>query len=124
MFIPDSDWSGFVCRHYLLFLLQNRPGHERAREVQKKPRPSSTASWKPGHRGGLPTPKVYIIDDPSPNAFATPRPAARHCGCHFGILNYSKKTELEGVIAQELSHCGNYDIRFMSVVVALVSVWP
>ncbi|HUD11017.1 MAG TPA: zinc metalloprotease HtpX [Candidatus Saccharimonadia bacterium] len=72
---------------------------------------------------GLPMPKVYIIDDPSPNAFATGRDPAHAIVCvTSGILPLLDKSELEGVIAHELSHVGNYDIRFMAVVVALVSV--
>lgn len=73
--------------------------------------------------GGLPMPKVYIIDDPSPNAFATGRdPQHAVVAVTTGILELLTKTELEGVIAHELSHVGNYDIRFMGVVMALVSV--
>jgi heat shock protein HtpX len=72
---------------------------------------------------GLPTPKVYIVDDPSPNAFATGRDPQHAVVCvTTGILPLLEKSELEGVIAHELSHVGNYDIRFMAVVVALVSV--
>jgi heat shock protein HtpX len=71
---------------------------------------------------GLPMPKVYIIDDPSPNAFATGRdPQHAVVAVTTGILPLLTKSELEGVIAHELSHVGNYDIRFMAVVVALVS---
>ena len=73
--------------------------------------------------GGMPMPKVYIIDDPSPNAFATGRdPEHAVVAVTTGILQRLEKPELEGVIAHELSHVGNYDIRFMALVVALVSV--
>lgn len=73
--------------------------------------------------GGLPMPKVYIIDDPSPNAFATGRnPNNAVVAVTTGILERLEKTELEGVLAHEMSHVGNYDIRFMAIVVALVSV--
>ncbi|HEY2004549.1 MAG TPA: zinc metalloprotease HtpX [Candidatus Saccharimonadia bacterium] len=72
---------------------------------------------------GLPMPKVYIVDDPSPNAFATGRDPQHAVVCvTTGILPLLEKDELEGVIAHELSHVGNYDIRFMAIVVALVSV--
>ena len=72
---------------------------------------------------GLPMPKVYIVDDPSPNAFATGRdPQHAIVAVTSGILPLLEKDELEGVIAHELSHVGNLDIRFMAVVVALVSV--
>ena len=72
---------------------------------------------------GLPTPKVYIIDDPAPNAFATGRdPQHAVVAVTTGLLRIMEKAELEGVIAHELSHVGNYGIRFMAFVVALVSV--
>jgi len=70
---------------------------------------------------GLPTPKIYIIDDPAPNAFATGRDPQHAVVCATtGILQKMDKTELEGVIAHELSHIGNYDIRVMTLVVVLV----
>jgi len=72
---------------------------------------------------GLPTPKIYIVNDPSPNAFATGRDPQHAVVCvTTGILPLLSKTELEGVLAHELSHVGNYDIRFMAIVVGLVSV--
>jgi heat shock protein HtpX len=72
---------------------------------------------------GLPLPKVYIVNDPSPNAFATGRdPKHAIVAVHSGILPLLEKDELEGVLAHELSHVGNYDIRFMGIVVVLVSV--
>lgn len=70
---------------------------------------------------GLPTPKIYIIDDTAPNAFATGRNPKHAVICvTTGILQKLDKTELEGVIAHELSHIGNYDIRVMTLVVVLV----
>jgi len=73
--------------------------------------------------GGLPMPQVYIIDDPSPNAFATGRdPKHAVVAVTTGIMGILDKQELEGVIAHELSHVGNYDIRFMAIVMVLVTV--
>lgn len=70
---------------------------------------------------GLPTPKIYIIEDTAPNAFATGRDPKHAVICYTtGILAKLDKAELEGVTAHELSHVGNYDIRLMTLVVVLV----
>ena len=72
---------------------------------------------------GLPMPKLYIIEDSSPNAFATGRdPKHAIVAATSGLLAMMEQDELEGVIAHELSHVGNYDIRFMALVVVLVAV--
>ncbi|TAK03985.1 zinc metalloprotease HtpX [Patescibacteria group bacterium] len=72
---------------------------------------------------GLPTPRVFVIDDPSPNAFATGRdPAHASVAVTTGLLRRLDRAELEGVLAHELSHIGNYDIRVMTLVVVLVGV--
>lgn len=71
--------------------------------------------------GGLPMPKIYVIDDPSPNAFATGRDPKHSVVCvTSGIRAMLDKTELEGVIAHELSHVKNFDIRLMGIVAVLV----
>jgi heat shock protein HtpX len=70
---------------------------------------------------GLPMPRVYVIDDPSPNAFATGRdPRHAAVAVTTGLLAVLDKAELEGVLAHEFSHIGNYDIRLSSIIVILV----
>lgn len=71
---------------------------------------------------GMPMPKVYIIDDPAPNAFATGRdPQHAVVAATTGLLEIMNKSELEGVLAHEMGHVKNYDIRVMMVVFGLVS---
>lgn len=70
---------------------------------------------------GLPLPKIYIINDPSPNAFATGRNKEHAVvAVTTGLLTLLNKTELEGVIAHELAHIGNRDILLQTIVVVLV----
>lgn len=70
---------------------------------------------------GLPMPKVYIVQDPSPNAFATGRdPQHAAVAVTSGILERLNKSELEGVIAHELSHVKNFDTRLMAITAILV----
>ncbi len=70
---------------------------------------------------GLPTPKIYTIDDSAPNAFATGRDPKHGVVCFTtGILDKLNKQELEAVTAHELSHIGNRDTLMMSVVSVLV----
>lgn len=72
---------------------------------------------------GIPAPKIYIINDDSPNAFATGRdPKHSSIAITTGLLAIMEKNELEGVIAHELSHIGNRDSLLMVVIVVLVGV--
>jgi len=71
---------------------------------------------------GMPMPKVYIIDDPAPNAFATGRdPKHSAVAATTGILDIMTDTELEGVLAHELGHIKNYDIRVSMIAFGLVA---
>lgn len=71
---------------------------------------------------GMPTPKVYIIDDPAPNAFATGRdPKHAIVAATTGILEVMSDRELEAVMAHEMSHVKNYDIRVSMIAFGLVS---
>ena len=72
---------------------------------------------------GLPMPKVYIIDDPAPNAFATGRnPKSAAICATSGLLDIMDDNELQGVFAHELGHVKNYDIRVSMVAFALTAV--
>lgn len=72
---------------------------------------------------GLPMPRVFIMDDPAPNAFATGRDPKHAAVCATtGILEIMTDTELEGVFAHELGHVKNYDIRVSMVAFALTAV--
>jgi heat shock protein HtpX len=71
----------------------------------------------------IPVPKLYVIEDSAMNAFATGRDPDHAVVCATtGLLSRLDRTELEGVIAHELSHVKNYDIRLMSVVTVLVGI--
>lgn len=70
---------------------------------------------------GLPMPKVYVLDDPDPNAFATGRdPEHASVAVTTGLLMVMSRDELQGVIAHEMSHVRNYDIRTMTIIAALL----
>lgn len=72
---------------------------------------------------GIPVPKLYVIDDSAPNAFATGRdPRHASVAVTRGLLDKLDRTELEGVIAHELCHVGNRDIRVMLLVTVLVGM--
>ncbi len=71
--------------------------------------------------GGLPMPKVYVINDTAPNAFATGRdPKHASVAVTTGLLQKMDREQLQGVMAHELSHIGNFDIRFALLVGVLV----
>jgi heat shock protein HtpX len=70
---------------------------------------------------GLPQPRIYVVDDPAPNAFATGRnPQHAAIAVTTGLLEKLNRVELEGVVAHELSHIKNYDILVSTLAVTLV----
>lgn len=96
----------------------------RAKEIQKSDDPRL---WRTVENlsitDGLPMPKVYIMDDPSPNAFATGRNYDNAYVCATsGLLQIMDDNELEGVMAHELGHVKNYDMRVNTLAFALVGV--
>ncbi len=96
----------------------------RAKEIQKSDDPRL---WRTVENlaitDGLPMPKVYIMDDPAPNAFATGRDYNHAVVCATsGLLQIMDDNELQGVIAHELGHVKNYDMRVNTLAFALVGV--
>ncbi len=94
-----------------------------AQEIQKKDDPRL---WRIIENlaitDGLPMPKVYIIDDPAPNAFATGRDPEHASVCATsGLLEIMNDKELQGVFAHEMSHVKNYDIRVAMISFALAA---
>jgi heat shock protein HtpX len=72
---------------------------------------------------GLPKPKVYVIDDPDPNAFATGRDPPSACiVATTGLLAILNREELQAVVAHEMGHVRNFDVRLMTLIAALVGV--
>jgi len=94
-----------------------------AREVQKSDNPRLyRAVENLTIATGMPMPRVYIMDDSAPNAFATGRdPNHAAVAVTSGLLNIMDDTELQAVLAHELGHVQNYDIRVMMIVFGLVS---
>lgn len=95
-----------------------------AREIQKSDNPRL---WRTVENlaitEGLPMPKVYIMDDPAPNAFATGRNPDTSAVCATqGLLDLMDDQELQGVMAHELGHIKNYDMRVSMIAFALSAV--
>jgi len=95
-----------------------------AQEIQKRDNPRL---WRIVENlsitDGLPMPKVYIMNDPAPNAFATGRDPKHAAVCATtGVLDMMNDEELQGVLAHELSHIKNYDIRVSMIAFALTAV--
>ncbi len=95
-----------------------------AKEIQKKDNPRL---WRIVENlaiaQGMPMPKVYIVDDQAPNAFATGRdPQNAHVAATTGLLEIMTDPELQGVMAHEMSHVKNYDILVSMIAFGLTSV--
>lgn len=95
-----------------------------ARRIEKK---DSPLVWNAVENlsiaSGMPMPAVYLIDDPSANAFATGRdPEHASVAVTTGLVSMMTKAELEAVLAHEMSHVRNYDVRVMTIVVVLVGI--
>lgn len=114
-----SGVSSFISYYYSDKMILSMSG---AREIQRRDSPEIYNLVENLCIGtGLPTPKVYIIEDTAMNAFATGRDPQHGVVClTTGIISRLSKQELEGVIAHELAHIGNYDIRLSSIVSVLV----
>jgi heat shock protein HtpX len=70
---------------------------------------------------GVPRPRIWIVDDPDPNAFATGTdPLHSHIAVTQGLLDLCTRDELQGVVAHELGHVKNLDVRLMTMLAALV----
>lgn len=95
-----------------------------AREIQKKDNPKYyNIVENLAITAGLPTPKIYIIDDPAPNAFATGRdPEHALVAATTGLLDIMDEKELTAVMGHEMSHVKNYDIRVSMITFGLVSL--
>ena len=96
----------------------------RAREIRKPDDPQLfNVVEEMSLAAGVPMPRVYVIDDTAPNAFATGRdPAHAVVAITTGLRSKLKRDELQGVIAHELSHVRNFDIRFAVLMATLVGV--
>nr|WP_255639814.1 zinc metalloprotease HtpX [Aquibacillus saliphilus] len=121
--------SGVIALVYILIMTMNsskivmKMNH--AKEVRT--RDENTEVWDAVENmamvANIPMPKVYIVEDMSPNAFATGNsPKKGAVAVTRGLVNELDKYELEGVIAHEVAHIRNYDIRLSTIAIALVAV--
>lgn len=130
----NSESIGFVTIFLIVALIMNFASYffsdsiilaiSQAQKIEKEDSPELFRTVENvAIAAGLPLPKVYLIDDSAPNAFATGR-NPEHAAVVFttGILAKLQPLELEGVVAHELSHVKNYDIRLMAVVTILVGL--
>lgn len=131
--MSGDHWSGLILASILLAFYvpityasaqQQVLKMSGAREIQKADHPQLFGIVEElSIAARLPMPKVYIVDDPSPNAFATGiKPEKGVVAFTTGLLETLNREELAGVVAHELAHIRNYDIRLMTICIALVGV--
>jgi heat shock protein HtpX len=118
IFSAFSSWISYFYSSKIVL------GISQAKEIQKQDNPYVYRIVENlAITAGVPTPRVYIIKDTAMNAFATGRdPKHAAIALTSGIISRLENEELEGVIAHELSHIGNYDIRISTIVVTLVGL--
>lgn len=116
--------SGIMCFASYYYSDKMILGMSSARQIQKKDNPELFRIVENLCIGaGVTMPRIYIIEDSAINAFATGRDPKHSVVCvTTGTLDRLNKVEIEGVIAHELSHVRNYDIRLMAIVVILVGL--
>lgn len=115
IFLIISGVMSFVSYYYSDKIVLSMSGAKEADRVLHKSLYNAVENLSIA--SGLPKPKVYIVNDPAPNAFATGRdPKHGVVAATTGLLEILSETELEGVIAHELSHIKNFDTRLMGVV--------
>lgn len=129
----DTPWMGIsialIGSLIYLFLVMRNPANmimslNQAQEIHEKDNPELWHIIEDmAMVGRVPMPRVYIINDPSPNAFATGRdPEHSAVAVTQGLLDMMNREELEGVLGHEISHIRNYDIRLSTIAVVLVGV--
>lgn len=129
----NSPWSGIiialVASLLYLFLVMRNPANmvmslNHAQEIHEQDNPQLWHIVQDmAMVGQVPMPRVFIINDPSPNAFATGRdPDHSAVAVTQGLLDMMNREELEGVLGHEISHIRNYDIRLSTIGVVLVGV--
>lgn len=129
----DSPWSGIIIAFagslIYLFIVMRNPANmvmslNHAQEIQEQDNPQLWHIIQDmAMVGRVPMPRVFIINDPSPNAFATGRdPDHSAVAVTQGLLDMMNREELEGVLGHEISHIRNYDIRLSTIAVVLVGV--
>jgi len=116
-----SGISSFISYYYSDKIILGISGARRATPAEDKLFTQVVENLCIG--AGLPQPILYVIDDPSPNAFATGRDPKHAVICATsGLLAKLNRSEMEGVFAHELTHVKNYDTRLMAVVAVMVGL--